>query len=346
VGLTSDSESPKGSPIPVVGTFLLLLICTAALPAAASVYQLDYSSNTGTLTNPSVTLAGGTTGTSAISSVSPDGATASVVAGIEFYGDAAGAACTTPTVTTSLSPPSPPSSFRIARNSFACWWSPQYTVSSSIFALTWTTDLWLDSSNTGNTLSLAMYATDSTGAITGTFFTGVTSTVPTAETEIKNTFAGTAAAVPANGYIEFKMTAVAGGARHFDVYWGTGQLSNFQSPSTYSDLLAINDGVPVAWNVNLATQTLQTSNLGRLTTTISFVSPASNQIIISGGTISQATGSAVALAASGTIDLEVVATASAIPTATNIPSMVTFSIIVASTTSTAFAQYTVVLNID
>ena len=56
-------------------------------------------------------------------------------------------------------------------------------------------------------------------------------------------------------------------------------------------------------------------------------------------------GSAVTLAASGTIDIQVVATANVVPTATNVPSTITFSLEVASTSSTAFSQYTVVLTI-
>ena len=233
----------------------------------------------------------------------------------------------------------------VTNPSTACLISPQYGASTTLYAGTWAADLWASASASGS-VGVAIYTADSSGAVTGTIESGgVTGTVGTSEAEVLTSFAGSAGTVGSSGYIEVTLTAQTTGPLAVTLYWGTGQLSNFQSPNTYNYVLAIGNPSSVSWSVHLGTLAAMTSNLGRLTATLSFVSPASNQIAVTGGSLTQSSGSPATLAASGTIDIEVVVTASAVPSAANVPSTVTFSVVLAPTSSTAFAQYTVTLTI-
>jgi hypothetical protein len=197
-------------------------------------------------------------------------------------------------------------------------------------------------------LTVSAYTTTSTGGSPSPLLSsGATAAIPTSETEVKTSYSTGGGTVPAGGYIEVSLTT----GLPVTVYWGSGQTTNFQTPNTYNYVLAISNSATVTWNVNLATQSSMTTNLASrvLSTTISFVSPASNQIVVSAGTITQAAGSAQTLPAysgsPGVIDIEVVATATTVPTASNAPSTITFSIVLASTSSTAFSQYTVTLTV-
>ena len=243
--------------------------------------------------------------------------------------------------------PGSPNLFSLPALSSAYIWSPAYPVASTMYTGTWTVDYW-GSGATAGTLNVDVYVMNSANAVVATLVSsGSTGSFGTTLGEVISTLASVpGATVPSGGTILLVLTAPKGGPASFTINWGTGQLSNFQTPSTYNYLLAITNTGTSTWNVNLATTASQTSLLGRLTSTISFVSPASNQIIVAGGSVTQYSGSAVTLAASGTIDIQLVATASALPSASSTPSTITFSIKVASTTSTAYSQYTVILTVN
>jgi hypothetical protein len=70
------------------------------------------------------------------------------------------------------------------------------------------------------------------------------------------------------------------------------------------------------------------------------------QLVYGTSGFSQPSGAGNTLGSLGTIDIAVAAYANAIPTATNVPSTITFILKVVSSSSTAFAQYTVNLSID
>ena len=249
-------------------------------------------------------------------------------------------------VDTSVATPGSSGSFAIPAGSSAFLWSPAYTVGGTLYAGNWVIDLWASKATSSGTLTVTILTVTSTNSISAEVLSsGTTGTITTSTTEVKTTMAGVGASIPSNGEILVVLTNPIG-ATTVTVSWGGAQLTNFQSPSTYNYLISLSNSASVAWNVNLATLTAQTSNLGRLTATLSFVSPASNQIIISSGTISQFSGSQVSLSASGTLQIQLVATANAVPTGSNVPSTITFSIKIVSSTSTAFAQYTVTLTIN
>lgn len=348
--VAADSRKPLSAPR-VGALFLLLLLGAAAIPAFASVYDYMYSSQTGTVRGLSVSLQGGTAGTATISSVSADAANVGVVAGLVFYENAAPtSSCTSPSSDTALTQPAA-SSGTISRGQTYCLWSVQFSSASTIYALNWVTDLFVASSKSGYGLNLAMYATDSAGTIQGgAIFTG-TSTILAAKntlTELKNSFAGAAVTVPANGYLEFTIAPPTGGGTPtaWTIYWGTAQLTSFATPSNYNYVLTVSNGAAVAWTVNIGAAS--SSALGRLANfTVSLTTaPYSQQVVITNGAVSQSSGSAATLPASGTLNIAVGGTANAVPTATNSPSTVTVSLKVLSSTSTVFAQYTIVLNIS
>ena len=332
--------------------FTLVLLMAAAAPAAAAVYQLDYGQATGTVRSLSVSLGNGTAGSTTLSTVASNAASTTIIAGLEFYVDAnPTASCTTPSTDTSLSAPSSSGSYTLTRGGTVCLWSVQFTSSSSIPALYWVTDLWLDAGATGYGLTVSIHVTDSAGTQVGTVLgSGTTSNVPTTENETKDSFLGAAVTIPASGYIVVQLSAPTGhSAPHsFDIYWGSGQLSNFQTPSQYDYVLAVNNGATSTWTLSLGTLSTMTSNLGRLANvTVWFVSPFSKQIVVSSGSVSTNMGSGITLPASGTVDIAVAAYADAIPAGGNVPSTITMSLKVDSTsTPSVFAQYTVQLTID
>ena len=263
-----------------------------------------------------------------------------------FIADAVVADQSSTSSDTSITPPGAGTSTAIPAGTSAFLWSPPFTVGSTLYSANWLLDMWASRATSAGTIEASIYIVNSADAILATVASqSVTSSIGTAESEVQSTIVGSGATIPANGQILMVLTNPLGGTT-VTVYWGTGQLSNFQTPNTYNYVLSLSNPGSAAWNVNLATTAGQTSNLGRLTSTISFVSPSSNQIVITGGSLAQASGAQVSLAASGTLSIQVVATANAIPTSSNVPSTITFSIRVTSTTSTAFSQYTVVLTID
>lgn len=250
------------------------------------------------------------------------------------------------TVDTSTSAPGTSGSTTLSRGSSILLWSPPFTAGSALYQGSWVADVWAAGASAG-TLTVSAFAVTSSGGLGPELVSSAsTNSISTSETEVKTTVSGAAGSVASNGAILLVLTAPSGGPATFTVYWGTGQTSNFETPSTYNYVLSIVNGGGTAWNVNLATTSSQVSNAGRLSATLSFVSPASNQIVMSLGTLTQASGSVASLAGSATIAIQVAATANAIPTASSVPSTITFSVRVASTTSTAYAQYTVVLTVN
>ena len=348
--VASDGGGSLSAPR-VGAVFLLLLIGAAAVPAFASVYGYMYSSQTGTVQGLTVSLQGGNSGTSTISSVGADAANVGVVAGLVFYESAAPSTpCATPSTGTSLTQPAAGSG-TMSRGTSYCLWSVQFSSASTIYALNWVTDLFVSATKSGYGLTLTMYATDSAGSVQGgAIFSGTTTALAAknTQTELKNTFAGVSATVPANGYLELAIALPTGGQSPtgWTIYWGTGQATSFATPSNYNYVLTVSNGAAVAWTVSVGAA--GSSAIGRLANfTISLTTaPYSQQVIITNGAVSQSSGGAATLPASGTLNIAVGGTANAVPSATNSPSTVTVSLKVLSSSSTVFAQYTIVLNIS
>lgn len=333
--------------------FLLVLLLAASVPAGATIYNYAYGNDTGTVRSLSVSLAAGTAGSSSISPVAADAASAAVTAGLTFYEDAGAPTAPTPiTVDTGTATPGTGNLYTVNKGSTAYLWSPQYTVSSTLYAGNWLLDLWASAAGKAGTMSVTITTVDSTGATVSTIVNSqptVSIAKGTTAAEYKTTFGGAAGSVPANGYVLVALGAPSGGANptSFTVYWGTGQLTNFQSPNTYNYVLGVSNGATSAWTVSLGTASGMTSTLGRLTNvTIWFVSPFSKQVVVTSGSLSQNSGLGATLAGSGSISIAVAAYSNAMPTSVNVPSTMTVSLKLLSATITTYSQYTISLTID
>ncbi|MDG7007215.1 MAG: hypothetical protein JRN06_03090 [Nitrososphaerota archaeon] len=350
MGLDRTKTRHRGASLTAV-VFILAVLMAASVPAAASVYDYVYSSNTGTVRAPTVTLGTGTAGTSSISSVAPDAATVAVTAGLVFYESAnADTSCTSPSPDTALTAPGTSGSITFNKGTTACLWSAQLTAGSTLYALNWVTDFWLSADAAKFGINVVVYVTDSAGTHQGSaIFSGTTSAIATKNVmqELRDTFVGVAATVPANGYIELILTPPSAGGtpKSWTIYWGAGQLTNFATPSNYNYVLAITNGAAATWSVSLGVAS--SSLLTRLSNfTISLATtPVNKQVIIAGGSVTQSGGTAVTLGATGTLNIAVGGVGNAIPTGSNTPSVVTVSLKVLSSSSTVFAQYTILFSV-
>jgi hypothetical protein len=266
--------------------------------------------------------------------------------------DAVVAGQATPSADTSVSQPPSPGSFTIPVGSSAFLWSPAYSVPGTFYSGSWLLDLWASKATSSGTLTASIFLVSSNGAIAATVLSsGTTGSIPTSETEVKTTFAGSTAGIPAGGRVLVVLTNPSPvGATAATVYWGTSQLTNFQSPSTYSYVLTVSNGASASWTIGLATVGSMTSNLGRLTNLTVWLSSPTNvvtkEIVVTSGALTQASGATVTLAGSGTYSIGVAAYSAALPTSSNTPSTVTFSLRVKPTASTAFSQYTISLAVN
>jgi len=249
------------------------------------------------------------------------------------------------TVDTSVSTPGSSGSLTLGANWSAFLWSPAYTAGGTLYSGGWLLDLWASDTVSG-TLSASILVVNSTNGVTGTALSsGATASIPTTETEVKTTLSASGATIPTNGEILLVLTNP--GAGTATIYWGTGQLTNFATPGAYNYVLAVNNTTSTSWSISLGTMASMTSNLGRLANlTVWFTSPFSDQIIVLNGALSQSSGSAVTLPAGPytAVDIAVAAMANAVPTSSNSPSVVVFSLKVVSATG-IYAQYTISLSV-
>jgi len=147
-----------------------------------------------------------------------------------YYETANGATGSTPSTNTALTPPTGTGSYSVTRGSSAYLWSPQFAGSAVVPAQTWVLIMWVKGSSTG-TMSVTVTTTNSSGTTQSTVVSGVsTGSISTSEGQVMTTFAGAQATIPANGYIKVTLLAPTGSGNptSFTVYWGTGQLTDFQ----------------------------------------------------------------------------------------------------------------------
>jgi hypothetical protein len=192
-------------------------------------------------------------------------------------------------------------------------------------------------------LTVSAYTTNSAGTSQNTLISSsTTGTITSSETEVSTSFSSSAGTIPASGYLEVTLTASASAS--VTIYWGTGQLTDFLTPSTYNYVLAISNPTTTAWSINLGVAS--SSTLTRLTNvTVWFVSPFSDQIVVSSGSLTQSSGSTVTLAASSTVDIAVAAYSNAIPTSSTSPSSLVLSLKIQPSTAPVYTQYTINLSI-
>jgi len=154
-------------------------------------------------------------------------ARAGIVLGVYFV-NSNSLGSTTPVVNTARSTPSLSGSYGVANGALAYLWSPQFASARTVAAGTWVLDLWAAATPSGTAI-VWIYVTDSTGVVTTTIAPGVsTPTIGTASAEVVLTVSGSAASIPAGGYLNVVIDS-----QNFNtltVYWGAGQATNFQAP--------------------------------------------------------------------------------------------------------------------
>ncbi|MDG6988686.1 MAG: hypothetical protein JRN21_05095 [Nitrososphaerota archaeon] len=259
--------------------------------------------------------------------------------------DAISAGTSPPSADTSLAAPATSGSITLNPGASAFLWTPAYPAGGTLYGGSWTQDIW-ESTSAAGTVTASVYVVNSAGGIVGTVLgSGPISLAKSVKAvETVALFSGSGATIPSNGMVLTVYTDPIGGTA-VTIYWGTGQLTNFRSPSNYNYVLAIADGVAVSWNISLGVAS--STNLGRLSNlTVSFTTaPASDQVIVLNGAVSQSGGTPVTLGSSSTLDIAVVGTATAVPTASNTPSVVVVSLKVLSSTSAVYAQYTITFDV-
>lgn len=191
-------------------------------------------------------------------------------------------------------------------------------------------------------ITVSLFTTNSAGTIQSTLASGVNMNLAdTGSATLSLT--SSSGTVPASGYVELQVTTPS--TSGITVLWGGGSPTAFNTPDTYDYVLAINNPTSSSYSINLGVAT--SSNIGRLTSgTISFVNPSSTQITISSGSITQSTGPTITLSASGTTDIVIVIDSNVLPTSSNTPSTIVFSLKLQPASSASYAQYTISLAIN
>ena len=145
-----------------------------------------------------------------------------------YYENAITSSGSTPTVNTGTTQPTIWGLSVITTYTPGRLWTPRYTSAMSIPAGDWTFNIWEASSRSG-TITVSVYTTDTAGTIVSTILNSATINVATTKTEAVATFSGSAGTIPSGGgYIEVVIRVPSGGPTYVIIYWGSGQLTNFQ----------------------------------------------------------------------------------------------------------------------
>ena len=236
------------------------------------------------------------------------------------------------TTDTSLSPPGSSNSFSLPIGYSAFFWSPPYTSGGTLYAGSWLLDLWAAQATLAGSLTASIYIVNSTNGVTATVLgSAAVGHITTSKTEIKTTLSGSQASVPVNGRIILILTnPTSAGSSAVTIYWGAGQLTNFQTPNVYNYVFSITNGAAASWTINLATMGSLTSNLNRLSNlTVWLASPTNivtKEVVVSNGILTQSSGSTVTLAGSGKYQIALAAYSNVLPTSSNTPSRLTISL--------------------
>jgi hypothetical protein len=216
---------------------------------------------------------------------------------------------------TELSSPSSSGSYTIADGASAFIWSPAYPTSTTVYSGPWLLDLWASTSSGSDTLDVALVAVDSSNSISSIVVTGVTAPISASKSEIITQFSGSQVTVPAGGHLLAIITNTASVVNTFTIYWGSGQMTNIKTPSTFDYVLRIvNDGTS-SYIISLSTYS--SSDIGRLTGLTLYVnSPTTNCIVVTNGVLTQSSSTTITIPATSTLNIAVTSTANALGSST------------------------------
>jgi len=207
---------------------------------------------------------------------------------------------------TDLTAPVTSGSFTVSAGYSAFLWSPAYTSAATIYAGTWTLDLWALASSQGSMdVLLLVY---SGGAVTDWIASGSTDPVSTSKSEVNTSLTGPETSVPSGDRLLAVLTNPTGSGITFTIYWGAGQATNFETPSDFDYVLRFVNSGSSDYSVSLSVYSY--SSIGRITNvTVYLYSPSTTEIVITDGAVSQSSGSAVTLSASSTLYVRLQASA-------------------------------------
>jgi len=199
---------------------------------------------------------------------------------------------------TALTAPATSGSFTVSAGYSAFLWSPAYTSAATIYAGSWALDLWAMASSQGSMdVLLLVYTSD---AVTDWIVSDSTDPVSTSKSEVITTFTGPETSVSSGDRLLAVLTNPTGSGITYTIYWGTGQTTNFATPSDFDYVLRFVNSGSTSYSVSLSVYSY--SSIGRLTSmSISIYSPSTTQILIADGAVTQSSGSAVTLSGSSTL---------------------------------------------
>lgn len=148
-----------------------------------------------------------------------------------YFESATASASTTPSAVTATTQPATTGSTTIMRGSTDYLYSTQFASARNIAAGSWVVDIWALGATSG-TMTVTVAIVTSTGTVQTTVASGSTPTIATAKGQVALRLSGSAASIPANGYVRVSFLAPSGGGNpsSFKLYWGKAQGTNFQVP--------------------------------------------------------------------------------------------------------------------
>jgi hypothetical protein len=189
--------------------------------------------------------------------------------------------------------PSESGSFLIPEDTSVSLYSPIFPSATTIYSGYWILDLWA-SANLPGALSVSFAVIDASNNIIVMAASGSSATIGTLKSQSTTEFFGSQITVPTGGRLAAVLTNIAGSGNTFTLYWGSGQATNYKTPSDYDYALTISNTASVQYYISLADYS--SSGLGRLTSmNISIYSPSTNQIVITNGELTQSSGSTVTI---------------------------------------------------
>ncbi|MDH3365502.1 MAG: hypothetical protein OEM29_05825 [Thermoplasmata archaeon] len=207
---------------------------------------------------------------------------------------------------TDLADPASSGSFTVAAGSSAFLWSPIYSSAATIYSGDWTLDLWASATSQGSMDVLFLVLSgDSVIALAAS---GSTEAIPTSKSEVISTFAAPEITVPSGDRLLAVLTNPTGSGITFTIYWGTGQVTYFETTSDYDYVLRfINSGL-VDYSVSLSVYSY--SSIGRIVSmTVYLYSPSTAEIVITDGAVTQSSGATMTRSASSTLYVQMQASA-------------------------------------
>lgn len=209
---------------------------------------------------------------------------------------------------TALTAPSTSGSFTVSAGYSAFLWSPAYTSAATIITGTWSLDLWAMASSQGSMDVLLLVC--SGDAVTDWIVSDSTDPVSTSKSEVVTSYTGRETSVPSGGRLLLVLTNPTGSGITYTIYWGTGQTTNFETPSDYDYVFRLVNPGSTSYSVSLSVYSY--SSIGRITSmTVYLYSPDTAEITITDGAVTQSPGPTLTLPASSTLYVRLVSNADA-----------------------------------